>query len=346
MDSQNSNPQQEPNPKIQTEFLECFEIYEQAKKKKDEESQKPYLLFDYNAFNQATNSTNRLYDSLPKKYTKANVRNYLANPEKFEKNVRELSVFLYVGSQEYKNFIDYRGKMLTHDYVLLPDGFLGDDSNNKKLLNSFYLNLEFLENYNIKSKFSSIESILLREDVYFGYERSDGENYNWQRLPSNFCRIEGYDSYGCFTFSFDFSYFNNVGITTDNFDAEFKTKYDIYKSPKKDKTDKTDKRWQKLDPNKAICFKFDQSVLYTLPYLSGVFPQLMGLEDYKDVQEESTRAKNYKLITFEIPMKTGNDAKPDQFLVTEPQKFHSNAKSNIPDGIGVTNNCLNKIKFI
>jgi len=325
LDSQQENNEQS----IKNEFLECFEIFREAKKKKEQEEQKPYMMFDYNAFNNATNSTNRLYDSLPRKYTKENVRNYLANPEKFERQVKELSIFLYVCSSEYKSFIDYRGKMLTHDFVLLPDGFLGDNSADKKLLNSFYLNLEFLENYNIKSKFSSIESILLREDIYFGYERSDGENFNWQRLPNNYCRIEGYDSFGCFSFEFDFSYFNNKSVDIDNFEPEFKVKYDVYK------TSKSNKRWQKLDTSKAVCFKFDQSVLYALPYLSGIFPQLMGLEDYKDIQEESTRANNYKLITFEIPMKTGSDARPDQFLVTEPQKFHANAKSNIPTGVAV-----------
>lgn len=169
----------------------------------------------------------------------------------------------------------------------------------------------------------------MREDFYFAYERSDSENYIWQQLPSNFCRILGVDAYECITFEFDFSYFDKQNVDIDNYAPEFKTMYNIYK--------KSGKRWQKLDSEKAICFKFDKSVLYTMPFFSAMFEEILGLDDYKDIQDNSTKSRNYKLLTQKIPMNTDKDAKINSFLIDDKAaiKFHNNVRANVPEFIGV-----------
>jgi hypothetical protein len=311
-------------PQVQSEFLQFYDKFSEFYKTYTNQNQ-PALVYDFNAFNKAT--TNRVYDSKGRKYTKEQMRGYLANPEKYEKQIRDCSIYLYNSVHEYKHLIDYMSKMLTHDYVLIPDN-INRDLNDKKLINSFYKNLEFIEDYNIKYKLSSILSVLIREDFYFGYERSDGQNYVWQRLPSDYCRPLGWDEFGCVIFEFDFSYFGKQGLHLDNFDPEFRTRYDIYKAD-------SSKRWQQLS-DKAICFKLDTSVLYGLPYFAGIFTDLMGIEEYKDDQEDSTRANNFKLIALKIPV-YDKEKGINQYLVTLDHiaNFVNNAQKVTPEKVGV-----------
>jgi hypothetical protein len=310
---------------IESSFMKALNKFTEFYNNFSQQNQSPALVYDFNAFNKAT--TNRVYDSKGKKYTKEQMRGYLANPEKFEKQIRDSSIYLYNSIHEYKHLIDYMAKMLTHDYILIPDS-INEDLNDKKLLNSFYRNLEFIENYNIKAKLKQIESVLIREDFYFGYERSDGQNYVWQRLPSDYCRLLGSDEFGVITFEFDFTYFGKQGLKLDNFDPEFRTRYDAYKVD-------SSKRYQQLS-DKAICFKLDTSVLYGLPYFAGIFTDLMGIEEYKDDQEETTRANNYKLIALNIPL-FDKEKGVNQYLVTLDHiaNFVSNAQKVTPEKVGV-----------
>ncbi len=318
--------QQQPETQVKSDFLQAFDTFMESFNTFNNQNQSPSLVYDFNAFNKAT--TNRTHDSIGSKYTKDQTRGYLAKPERFEKQIRDSSIYLYSSVHEYKHLIHYMSHMLTHDYILIPDNNLNKTINDKKLLSSFYDNLEFIENYNVKEKLSAIETILVREDFYFGYERSDGDNYIWQRLPSDSCRLLGWDEFGCLTFEFDFSYFNKNGLALENFDSEFKTKFDSYKNNSKE-------RWQQLSDN-AICFKFDTSVLYGLPYFSGLFTDLMGLEDYKDDQEDSNRANNYKLISLQIPV-WDKDKGVNQYLVSldHVANFVSNAQRNTPTKFGI-----------
>jgi hypothetical protein len=229
---------------------------------------------------------------------------------------------------EYKNVVKHLSKLLIHDYVLIPTGNLYDivssKTKNIKFLKSFYANLEFVENYNIKSKLLDMEDIILREDVYFGYERSDGENYIWQQLPTNYSRILGWDAYGNYTMEFDFTYFTKSNVDVNNFDPEFKEKYFLYES------NYQKYRWQKLS-DKAIVFKMDKSVLYSLPQFSGIFCSVLGISDYLDLQEESSVASNYRLIHQKIPQNTDKDAVVNKFLIDDKAavKFHNNIVKNV-----------------
>jgi hypothetical protein len=327
--------------KTKQEFVEFYEGYKEFKKlEKENNFLSPTLLFDVNAFNQATTYSNREYNAKSQKYTKKQIRQYLERPEYYDRQLREVSVYLYSNSQEYKNLMNYLSKMLTHDYILVPDGNLYDmiynsnKTNNIKLLKSFFANLEFIENYNLKAKLSDVESVLVREDIYFGYERTDGENCIWQQLPSNYSRILGWDEYGGFTMEFDFTYFTKPNISINNYASEFKEKFDLYKKNNK-QNNNIDLRWQKLSDN-AIVFKFDKSVLYGLPQFSGILDEILSLSEYKDLQETTSRTNNFKLIHQKIPQNTDKEAGVNKFLIDDKSavKFHNNLKSNLPEGVG------------
>lgn len=311
--------------KDKEEFLDLYRAYQEAKK---QDQQTTALTFDINNFD--VNTRNREYNRKAAKYTKEQVRRFVADPILYERQLREVSLYLYAFSQEYKNLIKYMSNILTLDYILIPKNIDKMTELNDKLINNFYKMLEFLDNYNIKSKLKSVLPILLREDIYYAFERTDGDSYIWQQLPTNYCRPLGVDQYELITFEFDFSYFDKRNVNIENYDPELKSQYNKYKK------NGQDFRWQKINPLKGICFKFEESLIYPLPAFSGLFTQLLGLEDYKDLQEESSRSNNYKLIHQMIPMDTNGD-KPDKLLLNDTYavRFHNNLKSNVPEGIGV-----------
>lgn len=290
----------------------------------------PTLVFNAHSF--VDSIGNRINKSVQRKYSQEDIQRFLENPIKFEAAIREASNYLYSTCQEYKNLTRYFSKMLTFDNILIPDNVspdIYDDSD--KIMKSFYKNLQFVNDYNIKYKLKLVTDILVKEDYFFAYEKSDGENYIWHRLPSNYCRVVGMDMTECYLFEFDFSYFNKENVSINNYDEDFKTKYNKYKS------NGSKYRWQQLDQNKQICFKFDESVLFGLPLFSSMFDELFRLEDIKELQSNNLETDNYKLIHQKIPMDT-KDSKPNKFLIDEvaAKAFHQNVRSNVPKGIGVT----------
>lgn len=331
---QNTNQQNSNQNEVnKSEFLELYQLYQQTKN----QDSSPTYFFDVNKFvNEVYNS---IYDQSlrtslrRRKFTKDQVQQFLEYPEKYEAAIREVSQFLYYTSQEYKNLVRYFSKMLSFDYILMPDTVnpkIYNDENKEKLLDSFYKNLQFIEDYNIKQKLQQVVDIIIREDYFFAYEKTDGENYIWQRLPSNYCRLSGMDAFETYTFEFDFTYFSKETVNIDNYDIEFQDKYKLYK------TKGAEYRWQQLDSTKAICFKFDQSLIYGLPIFSGMFDELFRLEEIKELQEQNEKTNNYKLIHQKIPMDEKN-GKVNSFLIEggAAREFHNGVKRNIPKGIGL-----------
>lgn len=308
------------------ELFKEFEQYQEFKKN-GIQMQNDKIYFDINKFIQGVNTRN--LDKLSRKYTKEQIRRFQEDPQRYERQLREVSIYLYDSFQEYRNLINFYGYLLTYDYILIPDNVYDEKD---KLIQKFYDNLHFLENYNIKSKLNVSTPVLVREDVFYAYERTDGKNFIWQQLPTNYCRLLGTDEYECLTFEFDFSYFTKRNVDINNFDTEFKQGFEKYKQ------DTTLYRWQKINPEKGICFKFDKTSLYVNPFFLGLYEEVLGISDYKDLQENSSRTNNFKLIHQKIPMhNSSKDFKQNQFLIDDEtaKMFHNNVKANVGEGIGV-----------
>lgn len=56
------------------------------------------------------------------KYTKEQIVQYLSNPANNEKNLRDMSRYLYNTSCQYSRLIQYFANMLTFSYIITPVG--------------------------------------------------------------------------------------------------------------------------------------------------------------------------------------------------------------------------------
>lgn len=270
------------------------------------------------------------------KYTREQVRNFILNPDKNERQLRELSRYLFMFSSHYRRLIGYFAKMLTLDYIITPINIDMDIINKSTFKASYSKVIKYIENYQIKDTFFEILSVLMMEDVYYGIERWNGDTFMLQRLPSDFCKISGFQN-GLYTFSMDMSYFDSQKMDLNNqkidllanYPSEFKSLYNTYES-------KRGLKWQPVPSEFSVCFKFNRNLISAFPPFVQIYEEIMDLEDEKIMKKDNVKAQNFKLIWQKIPTKKEPKSEKD-FVFTLPtvKKFHDGVKANLPKGIGM-----------
>lgn len=265
-----------------------------------------------------------------KTYKKSDVINWLANPGKYEKQLRNLSRFLFDSSSHYKRLIDYFSTMLTFDYVVDIYNQIDYEITEKlkENIQKRYINIiNKLENMNMKHEFSKLTTIALIDGIVYGYEYSTESSYFIDILNPDYCAISSIED-GVYNYSFNFQYFDNHKEELDRFADEFKEKYKAYQS------DKKNKKWQELDSSKTICIKISESE-YSIPMLAGVFEEIYNLYDYKDLQMSKTEMDNYLLLVASIPYLNGNDKENNFALSVDiAEKYFNLMNNSLPAQIG------------
>lgn len=267
-------------------------------------------------------------------FKRSDVRRYLENPARNERNLRKLSNVLYSKSQEYQRLIHYFAKMPLMRYTILNSKDITKMSKTK--LRSYWTQIsEMLEMMNLKHEFSQIFTVVFREDVYYGYEISTDESFQFIKLDSNYCRISGQLD-GLLDFEFDFSFFDGAydiegkDRIIEDYPSEFQLRYKEYLSRG------NDYRWQSLNPAKSICIKFHESLPYIIPPFCGVFEALYDIDDYKALRKDREKIGNYKVLIQKLPMKKDSD-RVDDFLIDwdTMMDFHNKAADSLPEEVGL-----------
>lgn len=259
------------------------------------------------------------------------VSNWLKNPIGFEKELRGASRMLYNISGEYKSMIQYLVDMARFYHVFEFGGTPEDHAANKLKKELKILSDEFTK-MNIPHEKSKILDIVMREDVFYGYEISDKHSFFILQLDSDHCRLAG-KSDGMWTFEFDFGYFDTRKGLLDSYPPEFKNKYNAYANSRELK-----KQWQTLDFNKAVCYKFNENQREIVPPLSTTFEGLLELNDYRKYKKANTKINNYLLLHQKIPMFKDTDKSNQQnnFMIDGDtfQMFHQMLDGALPEEIG------------
>lgn len=261
-----------------------------------------------------------------RKYSKEQVRKFLENPQYYERQIREVSLYLASTSSHYLRIIHYLSTMLTLDHMLIPNGN-GFESEDEILeyLNKAQL---YINKFNVKQELLKIIPTVLIEDVFFGYESKNDTKSTIIKLPNNYCKIVGIEN-GIFIFTFDFHYFDNNEHLLRDFPPEFRRLHRRYK--------RSGISEYELNPNLgAICFKFRDDLTYNLPFFAPLFEELIELEEKKDIANEKELLNQYKLLVQKIPLK--KDAKSEKDMLFDPlsvQIFHENLSGCVPNNVSV-----------
>lgn len=268
--------------------------------------------------------------SVLSRFDSKQVATFLQNPAKFEKQLRQLSNYLYNVNAQYKMLIRHMATLPMYAYDLELIGS-ADNYAPVKLKKAYLKTSGYIDKLNLRHEMAKVLKIAFKEDVFFGYEHESKDSYFIQQLDADYCQIGSSIEDGVLNFAFDFSYFDKYPIELDMFAEEFRVKYKIYEN------NKAKWRWQELDSNKAVCFKINEELPYALPPFNTIFESVFDLDEYKKLKKAKAKMDNFLLLVQKIPLNE-KGTEMDSFLIdlTLANQFHENTASNLPEGVGLT----------
>ena len=281
-------------------------------------------------------------------YSKDNLRSYLQNPstEANQKNLRNLSEFLYTVSHVYRRLVLNKANQFdAKSYIVYPK--LND---NGEVEESSYQNYIKTSNYVQGMHLDTqIRKCLIKawlDDVVycFCYGNPEDDLFFLHILDPDYCKISSVDYYsGKINFAFNFSFFDGSNsFYLDVYDPVFKKMYNSYKSDSK-------LRWQELPPEQTFCLKINEENLdYGVPPLSGLFNSLIDLVDLSQIQAVKDELSAYKLIWAKIDTISGSKEVDDfQIDLELANQFYQKLQSVLPEGVafGMSPMDLNDITF-
>jgi len=275
------------------------------------------------------------------------VAQLISDPKHNEKSLRRLSQYLYNTIMPIRRVIDYYSKILTWDYVLIPN------VEEKELKTTAYKKAEnrvydFLESLDVKKMFTEMMKGAMLEDTKFHYLRESEYGYTFQELPSDYCMITAKNEVS-YEYAFDMTYFFRQGTSLEGYPPEFTEYYmDMMNYDRRNGSIKTKDLivetkngrwfyWRKLDPLKAFTFKFNSIVSGLTPPLMGLFLDAVNIDQFRNLEKTKTALDAYKLLIGTVPRnkenKSGNKA--DDFAITAATvaRFAAMIKGALPDGV-------------
>ena len=213
------------------------------------------------------------------RYSKEDIQNYLSDPYRYEKQIRDAVIYIYGASPHFRRIIQYFTSLSDFAYVLSPFKIDPKTANSKTINRNYRKTLNTLSSMSIKTQFPKILTVCLREDTFYGTMWITADSIIIQQLPSDYCAISTIEN-NVLNVSFDFSYFNSNLAMLDFYPPEFKTKYEkLYKK------DRTKNKWIELDSPTSFAIKANNDLLsYSLPPFVGILRELYDLEDYRQLK--------------------------------------------------------------
>lgn len=267
---------------------------------------------------------------LYRKYKKEEILKFLENPQKHEKEIRELSNYLYIVSSHYRRLIDYFPSILLYHYTVIPTEI--PEKVNIKEYKRIYLSLiKECEKYNLKHEAMKAMKIAIRDGVFYGLCYESNDSFYIKPVQAKYANICGIED-GTYTFEFDLNYFNSNKNLLEMYGVEFVNAYDRYKG-NKEKNIPADKSKRWYEPKNGICLKCDESdPYYSLPLFTGLLTSIFDIEDMKMLQKAKAENDNYKALGLHLETEEGIPTMDFELA----QKYYNQIVDNIGnDGIGV-----------
>lgn len=276
-------------------------------------------------------------------YTKSLIQQYLASPSTNLDTIREVSRFLVRNSMIYKKMIYYYSTAPLFLYSLTQENDFTKEINKNKSLKDYENVLKRLNGFKMPKEFYNVIANVVRDGMYvgFAYDGEDGEAF-FMPLPPEYCRIYGKTPEGEWIVYFNAGYFdkgNNkdyvLGVNEDGvgvWDQCFVDGYNTYK------TEGNSYQWFRLTPERTMCViaGTDDEFDMPMPFLSGIFIELLDLIDLEQLLADRTELENYILLVSKIPIIQGSEDVDDFAISLElAQEFNALLEQVVPELVGV-----------
>lgn len=270
-------------------------------------------------------------------YTKDDITKYLSNPYKYEKQLRRAVIYIYGASPHFRRLIQYFVGLSDLSYIVEPYKIDPKKANVKTTNSNYRKVLNLLSSMSIKTQFPKILTVCLREDVFYGTAWITNDSVTIQQLPSDYCQISSVEG-NVPNVTFDFSYFDTHNNLLAYYPAEFRTKYNKYK------TNRT-VRWIELDAPNSFAIKCNNDILdYAIPPFAGILREIYELEDYRQLKLTKTALENYAMLAMKLPMEEDGSWGID---LDKAKEFWRNLDAVLPEEVGsvLTPMPIDKISF-
>jgi len=266
-----------------------------------------------------------------KRYSKEQIAKMLENPQKHEKELRELSGFLYLVSGHYRRLIDFQATILLYNYTVTPTKIPLDKPKKIEYKKSYYYVVNQCEKYNLRHEGIKAMKIAARDGVYYGLCYESEDSFYIKPFDNRYAKISSIED-GVFRFSIDMAYFSSKEYLLDIYGNDVKKAYELWKgNPEKGIEGDKNKKW--YEPESGICIKADESdPTCSLPMFTGLLLDILSIDDYKLLNKAKAENDNYKVLAAK--METDDDGVPKMDYETA-QKYYGQMSQNLPEGIGL-----------
>lgn len=273
-------------------------------------------------------AVNSKYENyIGRKYTVDNLYTMLENPSAAsnQKQLRQMSMYLYLTSSHYRRLINYYATLPTFNYAVVPYKLSTKKVNPKKYLQDYYDTINDVEKYETQDELPKEIIFALLVGAYCGVVFETEDSFYVKSTPIDYVKITSVLD-GCYRFSIDLDYFsNNNEYLLEAYGDEVMSAYKKYKNSKK-----SELRW--FEPENQICIKYDADPTILLPFFAGMYKEVLDLEDYRVLAKAKTEIENYKVLVMKQDVDDDGVPKMDFELA---QKYYNQAAGNLPSGIGL-----------
>lgn len=274
----------------------------------------------------------------PVQPTESTLNQAMLNPRDSELILQEFSQSFEIQSQVYKKLLEYLGTILSFDMTYECINAKREDYKSDAYNKDLDRFKKFVDSFDYRQEFGKVVQELLRNEAYFGCPRLDNDRIVLQELPNSvdYTLISGRWSYGLL-FSMNMFYFLLPGIDLNLFPNFFKQKFNEIIQGNKGLTNYNPALmpelrgkssyvyWQDVPVDVGWCFKFNPLIGARLPYLSGLFLDLIQQPLMRALQKNVNMAAASRQIIGEIPLlnKTSQaGGVKDQFSISAKNLGH------------------------
>ncbi len=214
--------------------------------------------------------------------------------------LRELSRYFYRTNSEYRANIDYLAHLPLYDTVIIPNFEEGKGSK-AQITKAFYNACSFIDKLDIPNTFTNITAQWIKNGIYYGILRMEGDKPTIQDLPLEYCRSRFKDFNNLNILEFNLVYFEH--ITDKNYKNEVITSFPaVVQKAWVDWTrasKKTDP-WVMIPASEGgVCFFFQHD---QTPLLIASIPSLKKKDDAIGREEKRDENELYKLLIQKMPV--------------------------------------------
>lgn len=276
-------------------------------------------------------------------FSKDTLRSYLQNISSNEKNIRNLSWYLYYRSQIYARIVNFYANMFDlNSRSIIPSYDLVKGGDTSKVLKSYNDTLDIIDNMRVQDELYNAFLTCFIQDVFYGVVFYDDTGIFIYNFPADYCKITGKYMTGDYSYSIDTSYFKSHSELLKYFPEPFEKMYNEAQS--------SGLKWQPVPDENCLCLKFRSEDYETvLPPLTPIFNSLISLSDLEDIQAIADAQNIYKLLWMELETISGSkdidDWKIDPSLAI--QYFNRMINEALPEYISaaIVPGKLNEISF-